>query len=354
MANDRHDVDYIIVGQGLAGTCLAYALLKRNQKIFVVDTGNGEQCSAVAVGGYNPLAFRTFSPTWKAAEIVPEARDFYLEIGRLIKSELVNDRSILKVISNNDQKKLWLQKSEKTVSSQFMQHELLTKYKGIKADFGLGKVLQSGNINMPELLGNFRTFLKSSNCLMEIRFDKNDLQLNDSGLIYKNIHAKGLIFCEGHEASENYYFSNLPFKKTKGEVIIIECVGLDMDDIMHNKINIVPLGNDLYWVGSTYEWQDLELKTTKAARLNLESQLLETLKLPFKIIDQKVGIRPTVKDRRPVLGKHPDHSQLFIFNGLGTRGVMLGPHFSIQFCSFLLDGEKPDREVDYLRFSESK
>ena len=354
MANERNDVDYIIIGQGLAGTCLSYSLLRRDQKILVVDIENGKNCSAVAVGAYNPLAFRTFSPTWKAAELVPEAREYYLEMGTFLKTELVNDRPILKVINNEDQIKLWFQKSERTESSQFMQHELLEERQGINTEFGLGKVLQSGNINMPELLENFRSFLKSTDQLLETQFNKKDLQILESGIVYKNIRAKGIIFCEGHEASENPYFNELPFKKSKGEVIIVKCLDLKMEEILHNRINIVPIGNDLYWVGSTYEWEDMELKTTEDARSNLEKQLRDTINLPFKVIEQKVGIRHTVKDRRPVLGRHPHHSSLYIFNGLGTRGVMLGPHFSKQLCAFLLDDKIIEREVDYLRFIESK
>ena len=231
-----------------------------------------------------------------------------------------------------------------------MEDELLAEKKGVISDFGLGKVLQSGNINMPTLLEKFRVFLKSTDALLNARFNKDELQILDSGIVYKNIRAKGLIFCEGHEGSENPYFTELPFKKTKGEVIIIKCADLQSAEIIHNRINIVPIGSDLYWIGSTYEWEDMELETTESAKLNLIKQLQDTINLPFEIIEQKVGIRPTVRDRRPVLGSHPHHSSLHIFNGLGTRGVMLGPHFSKQLCAFLLEDEMIDREVDYLRF----
>jgi glycine/D-amino acid oxidase-like deaminating enzyme len=37
------------------------------------------------------------------------------------------------------------------------------------------------------------------------------------------------------------------------------------------------------------------------------------------------GVRPTVKDRRPLVGTHAEYSAIHILNGLGTRGVMLGP-----------------------------
>jgi glycine/D-amino acid oxidase-like deaminating enzyme len=83
----------------------------------------------------------------------------------------------------------------------------------------------------------------------------------------------------------------------------------------------------------------------------LENQLKEILQVPFKVLDHKVGIRPTVKDRRPLLGMHMEHKRLGIFNGLGTRGVMLAPYFANHLANHIFNGDKLNSVVDILRFN---
>ncbi|MEL7021711.1 MAG: hypothetical protein AAGK47_08885, partial [Bacteroidota bacterium] len=61
--------------------------------------------------------------------------------------------------------------------------------------------------------------------------------------------------------------------------------------------------------------------------------------------------RPTVKDRRPFLGKHPDFSRLAIFNGLGTKGASLGPYFAQQMTNHLLQQTALEPDVDITRFA---
>jgi glycine/D-amino acid oxidase-like deaminating enzyme len=174
---------------------------------------------------------------------------------------------------------------------------------------------------------------------------------NDS-IIYGNIVASKVIFCQGHENGANPYFQYLPFKQAKGEVLIIEKKDLLLDDILHNGINIVPYGEHTYWVGSTFNWSDLSTKTTSEGKETLQKQLDETIIGDYKIIKHWAGIRPTVKDRRPMLGLHNKHPQIGIFNGLGTRGVMLAPYFSNQLVQHILHRKSLDREVDIQRFNE--
>ena len=147
-------------------------------------------------------------------------------------------------------------------------------------------------------------------------------------------------------------FGSLPFRQTKGEVLIIRVPGWPPAGLVHDRINIVPMGLDLYWVGSTFDWQDASLDTTSGGRKKLELQLKNILNCPFEIVDQQAGIRPTIKDRRPLLGRHPEHENLYIFNGMGTRGVMLAPFFAGQLARHIENGENLDREVDIARFSE--
>ena len=92
-------------------------------------------------------------------------------------------------------------------------------------------------------------------------------------------------------------------------------------------------------------------RCTEKGKTELVDKLKKVLKIPFEIVNHQAGIRPTVNDRRPLIGLHPKHPTLAIFNGLGTKGVMLAPYFAQQFYSFLEENNVLEQEVDIKRFS---
>ena len=73
------------------------------------------------------------------------------------------------------------------------------------------------------------------------------------------------------------------------------------------------------------------------------------IKVPYDITDHKAGVRPATKDRRPYLGVHPQQQNVFIFNGWGSKGVLLIPYFAEKFCDFLVDKVPLDIDVDIHR-----
>ena len=83
----------------------------------------------------------------------------------------------------------------------------------------------------------------------------------------------------------------------------------------------------------------------------LKEGLREIYKDHFEIVEVKVGFRPTVKDRRPILGRHATEENYYIFNGLGARGILNGSYFSAQLYHFIEDGKALNDEVSLERFS---
>ena len=115
---------------------------------------------------------------------------------------------------------------------------------------------------------------------------------------------------------------------------------------------MLPIGDDLFIVGTTYDWNNLNDEPTEKARNEIAEKLSKVLKVPFEIVDQQAGVRPSVNDRRPVIGLHPEHSSLGVFNGMGTKGVMLSPYFSEHFYLHLEKGNTLDKEVNISRFQK--
>jgi glycine oxidase len=350
-------VDYIIVGQGLAGTVLAQTFLKHNKSVIIIDEPGLSNASRIAAGLYNPLVFKRLVKSWLADELVPFMDVFYTDAEQLLNEKFYFKKQIVKLFAEEQEKILWLKKTNEEVGkylSKTIQDNFLIDV--IHNPIGSSEVLSAGNLSSASFLSSFRNYFKQHHQLLEEKFEYDKLIIHEQFVEYKNHKADKIIFCEGHKATINSYFDWLPFKLTKGEIITVKIPLLfpeetnEISKVINKGVFILPLGNALYRVGATYEWEDLSEQPTEKGKAFLITQLQKVLKVPFEIIDHQAGIRPTVNDRRPLIGLHPKHTTLGVFNGLGTKGVMLAPYFANQFFDFLENGIALHKEVDIARF----
>jgi glycine/D-amino acid oxidase-like deaminating enzyme len=210
--------------------------------------------------------------------------------------------------------------------------------------------LQSGYVDTKLLLNAYKKYLLDHNLLLEETFDYHSIQFFDDGVQYKNTKAKQIIFAEGFGLHTNPFFNYLPLDGTKGELFIIKVPNLNLEVIINTSVFILPLGNDLFKVGATYNWQDKTSDPSEEGRTELLARIYEILDCEFEIIAHFAGVRPTVRDRKPLVGTHPQFSRLHILNGLGTRGVMLGPSMAIALFE-LIEHQKPlDKVIDIKRY----
>ena len=121
--------------------------------------------------------------------------------------------------------------------------------------------------------------------------------------------------------------------------------------IINRGVYIVPsdvVGN--LRVGATYHFQNQSRTITPEALEELSTKLNELISFPYRIVRQDWGMRPTTPDRKPVLGAHPHHSSIMIFNGLGTKGVSLAPYFSEVLIRWIEKEVALNKEVDINRY----
>lgn len=349
------NVNYIIVGQGLAGTVLGHTLLKHNKTIAVVDTPHLSKASKVAAGLYNPVVFKRLVKSWLADELLHYMDVFYPEMEQLLNTKFYFKKQIVKPFSEEHEKILWLKKSKEEIG-KYLSKEIEYKFLNdvIHNPLGTAEVVNAGNINPTLFIEASRNYFTEKNILIEEEFDYNNLQIEKNAVQYKNVRAEKIIFCEGYKATANPYFDWLPFKLTKGETLTVRIPQLYEQCIETKVINkgvfILPLGNSVYKVGATYEWDDLTEQPTEKGESYLISQLDKVLKVKYELLNHEAGIRPTVTDRRPLIGLHPQYPELAVFNGLGTKGVMLAPYFANQFVEFLENKAALNKEVDIKRF----
>ncbi|NJX15972.1 NAD(P)/FAD-dependent oxidoreductase [Tamlana crocina] len=343
-------VDYIIVGVGLAGISFCEQL-KANNNTFLVFDDASQQSSTVAGGMYNPVVLKRFTPVWKSAEQLDLALPLYAKIEKDISAQLDYKIPVYRKFASVEEQNNWVAASDRPFLSEYMSEKIIKNDNpSIEAPFGFGKVNPTGRIDAKALVEGYKSNLRADQCLREETFNHNDLNFGGNTVKYKDVEAKHVVFSEGFGVVNNPYFKALPLVPTKGELLTIHGPELNVDYIIKAGVFLIPLEDGYYRVGATHQWENLNHDATKEARGKLISRLEKVIKCEFEIIDQVAGIRPTVIDRRPLVGRHPKHENLYILNGLGTRGVMIGPYVAQQLFNFIENNEPLEKEIDIKRF----
>ncbi len=343
--------NYIIVGQGIAGSCLAITLIKKGFTVCVIDKPNLSSSSKVAAGIWNPVVFKRLTKSWLADDVVPHLINFYSDFETETNSKFLYHKKIIKPFFQEQEKKLWLQKS--VSENKFLDPTIYNNFSITNADVLAenGAVLQAGNIDVVAFLNESKLHIKKQNYFIEDEFDYNALIINKQTVSYKTVTATRIIFCEGYLIKNNAWFNFVPMKPAKGEVLTIECDQLKLTtDILNKGLFILPIGNNKFKVGATYEWHVLNDEPTILAKMDIEEKLQQLISVPYKVIKHEAGVRPAVIDRRPVIGVSNKNNNCYAFNGFGTKAVMLAPYFANHFCEHLTNELPLNAEVDCNRF----
>lgn len=318
---------------------------------MVIDDPALSSSSRVAAGIWNPIVFKRLTQSWLASDVVPELIRFYTNASELLGVPLIHERAIIKPFTEEQEKNLWIKKAES--DREFLDPQIYHDLKLSEQDrlAGYSKVLQAGNLEVKLFLEKTREYLVQNDSYLMQRFDYRELQYDGARAYYKHVHPQHVVFCEGHLLRQNPFFDYIPMKPAKGEVLTIRCEGLLLErEILNKGIFILPLGNHSYKVGATYDWEDLSDTPTEAAKETLINKLKAVISIPFEVVAHEAGVRPAVIDRRPVVGTHAVYDNHHIFNGFGTKAVMLAPFFARQFVEHLKEGKPLHPEVDPKRF----
>jgi glycine/D-amino acid oxidase-like deaminating enzyme len=345
-------IDYLIVGSGLAGISFAELAMQNQKTILVID--NQSQSSSLIAGGlYNPVILKRFSEVWQAQQQLKIVDLFYQKLESKLKIKVDYKIPILRKFFSIEEQNNWFAASDNKMLSPFLSLDLVkTKYPGINSPYDYGEVLQTGYVDTKLLLEAYRKYLSENKLLLQETFDYQSIQFHDDFIEYKQIKAKQIIFAEGFGLHANPYFNYLPLDGTKGELFIIKAPELNLNVIINTSVFIIPLGNDLFKVGATYNWQDKTSLPSEEGKLELLARINEILDCEFEIIDHFAGVRPTVRDRKPLVGTHPKFPRLHILNGLGTRGVMLGPSMAIELFDSIENQKPLDKAIDIKRYEK--
>lgn len=345
-----NNVDYLIVGQGIAGSCLAFELLKEGKSIVVVDQCNETAASAVGAGVMNPLVFRYITQSWKADVYFEKAKAYYQSIEKYFDRKLLFSLPVLRLLAESENLR-WTEKSRQTNISTWTNGEICFPLDSEHIEYPHGAIsVKAARADMALFTHLVKNFLLENKAYFQGNYDTTLPVQKETGMAFGGITARNIVFCEGYQAKDNPLFNFVPFRPVKGELLTLRIPGLEARHIINRDIFILPLGEQLFRVGSNYDWDDLTLLPTEKVRISLLEKLELFMKLPYKVVAHHAGIRPSAADRRPVIGRHPAYENIFILNGLGAKGAMLAPVMARQLANLLLYDLQVDRELDVGRF----
>jgi len=343
--------DFIIVGGGLAGISFAETAYLNN-KTFTVISDTSHNSSLVAAGIYNPVILKRFSLPQDSKLHLDYMKPFYDTIEKRLDLKFDFELPVYRKFASVEEQNDWFTASDKPTLVPFLDTQIVhDKYDNLPAPFGFGKVLRTGYVDTDVLIEGYHDFLKQQDCLRKETFNHNSLTISEDSVTYKDIRAKHIIFAEGFGLYSNPYFRYLPLDGTKGELLVIKAPKLKLNVTVNAGVFILPMGHDLYKVGATYEWEDKTAVPTDAGKAELIEKLNEVITCGYEIIHHLAGIRPTTKDRKSLIGTHHQHKNVHLLNGLGTRGVMLGPYMAKELYDSIENSTPIKREINLNRFN---
>lgn len=340
MTNKAHK-KIAIAGWGLAGATLAWQLHFRKLPFVIYDSGNNH-ATRTAAGLVNPIVFKRLTKSWNVDLLLPYAETFYQKISEQLNVPLLSNKKIYYPFSNTEDENNWSAKMGDERFTPYIEHTQRPPFEHVTIPHGMGQVNTFGNLDTNAFLDHSRSFFEHAGVTFVTGNVGSEQCIADPETNY--------IFCEGIAAIKNPLFRYLPLKTSHGETLVIESPDLTFTDVVSKNLFILPLGNHRFKVGATYNWQLQEPVTTEPGKADLQERLGNLIDCPYTVVSHQAGIRPTVADRRPLLGVHPVQPNAFIFNGLGTKGVMLAPYYSNQFADFMLELGPLDEEVNIKRF----
>lgn len=341
--------DFIIIGQGLAGSSLAVHLIRRGYNVAVIDNAGANHSSRIAAGLFNPITGKKFVKTWLADTLFPFLHSFYNDTEVMTGARFFYPMPVYRPFLSVEEQNEWMARSADPAFSQYIgEVHAEEAVQGVHNPLGGLMLKSSGFLDTKNYIGAVGKLISANGIVRDELFDETALRFDDAGVVYRDLRARKIIFCAG--THQNKLTQWLPVNILKGETLSIRC-NLDSSKVINRGVYMVPYAEGRHWkTGATYNFTDKSLEITPQGRAELEEKITELVNIPYQVENQEWGFRPVTPDRRPILGPHPELGHVIIFNGLGTKGVTLAPYFSSVLADWLEGKGTIPPAVDIRRF----
>ncbi len=340
-------VDFLIIGQGLAGSMLAQGLRARGKTVRVVDDGWKSSASQVAAGLMTPLTGRRFTLTKDYPQLFATARQ------ALTAAEVFRPMDVYRMFVDEEQRTKGLKRAECGSCQPFIRK--ITQHQGEVAasltdTFG-GAMMQGAWVDLPKLLADVRAELTAAGCMIEDIFEPEEMRDHPAGIAWKGVRAGGVIFCDGYKSALRGPFKDLAWQPAKGEALNITSNAPQGAFILNREGWVLPLGGGRWRTGTNWQWDQLDEAPTEAQKAKLIARFQGYFAHPVgvDVTAHVAGVRPCTADNHPFLGTHPTRPRVHILNGLGPRGTVWAPTAVNEMVAYLVDGHPIRPECDVRR-----
>ena len=325
--------DFLIIGQGIAGSTLALELIKRGSKVLVVDRGDAGSSSRVAAGLITPLTGKGMNPAWRQREYLSIAEQFYLDLEKQSGKKFYYPADVRRILRSAAEQKKWQQKAD-----THSEWGSLTKLEdsALVSDYGAIAMQGGAWLDTKKLIEVVRDELERKGVFREIDFCELDVNFYAAGCHWQDVEAGKIILCQGaYGLGAGGWFGDVPHRCAKGEILTLKIPELDGDRRYHADGWLAARENGTWKAGATYDWKHLNSKPTDLGRDEVLEKVATWCDLPLKVIGHEAGVRPIIRNSRPVIGFHTEHQQLGFFNGLGSKGTLMAPAVAGHFADVL-------------------
>lgn len=348
---NNNSYDCIIVGQGIAGCFMAFQYCKRGQNVLVIDADESMTSSQVAAGIINPVTGRNFVKSWMFDDLWDYLIPFYHEFEQFLNKKFFYPLTIFRALPTAKEFNDWSIRSESIELTKVLSEDTtISKFESFLKTPDFFTAFNGGRLDTNTLMTEMRSYLQTNQTYLQEEFDFEQLGLVNGGVSYRDFTATKIVFCEGYRGLENPYFQFQGLNPFRGDIFEVETEGINTNDIIKNDLFFVPISSDKLWVGTANSFNRPGSKPKEKAIDEMRSKLSNLLITDFKITAEKGAFRPSVKDRRPLLGKSNISDAVYMLNGLGSKGSSLGPFFSQHLYDYIENFGHLMKEVDVKRY----
>jgi glycine/D-amino acid oxidase-like deaminating enzyme len=345
-------IDFLIIGQGLAGSLLGWELMKRGFAVVIVDNGI-ENASKVAAGLINPITGMRFVKSNDVDTLLPAARSCYRRLEAHFHQSFFIEKPMVRIFKGETEVEGAIKRLKNRDYEPYIAH-LETRRNQMEphsSPFGFLEQRQTGYLLTRPLLNALRDYFINHQSYLKTDFNYQEIE-PEPHLKWRGLYPGQIIFCEGYQAIHNPWFSWLPFQPVKGEILTLQHETTIPDKILNYGNWLIPVTSNQIKIGATYDREHLNTHVTQAAKDELLARLGELSPglVNASVINHEANVRPGTLDRNPFIGHHPKFNKLLIFNGFGSKGSLQIPWYSCHFAEYLLNASPLIRTCDIHRY----
>ncbi|HVK17578.1 MAG TPA: FAD-binding oxidoreductase [Fimbriiglobus sp.] len=330
--------DAIVVGQGFAGTAVAWALRWYGHRVTVIDRASDVTASRVAAGLITPITGQRLAKSWQFDELWPAATVFYRRVESELRSPVLHLGPSLRLFADAGEVAVFGRQANR-FPELVGPPDPPVVVEAFTAPLGGFQMAPAAWLDATAYLDASRRHFEREGCYLSAKVDpSHDIELAPDWVRLPRLDIRGrwLVFCQGYDAAGNPWLPGMQVHPVQGEILTLRIAGLSERRVVHRGVWLAPRGGDTFLAGSTYDRGRHDSVPTTRGRDEICARVREFLRLPFDVIDHRAAVRPVAPGNRPVFGVNPERPQLGYLNGLGSKGALQAPYFADLLASRLV------------------